>query len=272
MTATDGVPTVDQVIERLREIGAGAPPADGVTVFNRMYLTVTELVGACLGQGYFVDPDAMAVLDAVFAERYLLAVDALAAGQRVPACWRPLFELRAHPGVHPLQFALAGMNAHIEHDLPLAVVDTCRLLGRAPADLAEDYDRINALLARAEAEVREQLMPGPDALESAGALTHLVSAWSIDAARDAAWASALALWELRRVPFAASALAAALDGSVGLVGRALLTPLDPADAADIADTENTADTEDTEDAAPSTPVTGPAGRLPLARSRPAVAS
>ena len=43
---------------------------------------------------------------------------------------------------------------------------------------------------------------------------------------EAAWASVLALWELRPVPFAYAAVSSALDGSVGMVCRALLTPLD----------------------------------------------
>ncbi|MFF1796891.1 DUF5995 family protein, partial [Kitasatospora sp. NPDC058263] len=116
----------------------------------------------------------MAELDVVFAGRYLLALDAEAAGRPVPACWRPLFALRAHRGVHPLQFALAGMNAHIQHDLPLAVLDACRRLGCGPERLAGDYHRVNDLLAGVETAVREQLMPGPDALERAEPLTHLL--------------------------------------------------------------------------------------------------
>ena len=43
----------------------------------------------------------------------------------MPTAWQPLFERRADPGIEPIQFALAGMNAHINHDLPLAVVATC---------------------------------------------------------------------------------------------------------------------------------------------------
>ena len=35
-------------------------------------------------------------------------------------------------GIEPVQFALAGMNAHINHDLPLAVVSTCSALATAP--------------------------------------------------------------------------------------------------------------------------------------------
>ncbi|MFB6890941.1 DUF5995 family protein [Kitasatospora sp. NPDC056327] len=213
------------MVRRLRAIGAGLPPADGVAVFNRMYLTVTETVRARLGG--FADPAAVALLDVVFADRYLRAVDAVAAGLRPSACWRPLFELRAHPEVHPVQFALAGMSAHIQHDLPLAVVDTCRRLRREPEELADDYRRINALLAEVETAVRERLMPGPDVLERFEPLTHRLGSWSVGTAREAAWASVNVLWELRTRPSAAGAFTAALDGAAGLLGRALLTPLGP---------------------------------------------
>ncbi|MDH6577775.1 DUF5995 family protein [Kitasatospora sp. MAP5-34] len=218
--------TVDQVIERMREIEAGLPTADGVAVFNRMYLTVTELISDQLKQTYFDDPVAMAELDALFAARYLDAVAGDAAGQRLPACWRPLFELRHHPGIHPLQFALAGMNAHIEYDLPVSVLDTCRATGQEPKDVEADYQRINDLLARVEARVREELLPEPEALRVADPLLHVVGVWSVDRAREAAWASIVGFWELRQVPMAYRAVLGALDGSVGMVSRALLTPLD----------------------------------------------
>ncbi|MFF1789835.1 DUF5995 family protein [Kitasatospora sp. NPDC058243] len=292
--------TVEEVVGRLREIGAGLPPADGVAVFNRLYLTVTEAVRDRLGGSYFADPAAMAELDTVFAGRYLLAVAADAAGQEPPACWRPLFALRAHPGVHPLQFALAGMNAHIQHDLPLAVVDTCLRRGCEPAGLAADYHRINGLLAEVETAVREQLMPGPDVLERAEPLTHLLGVWSVEAAREGAWSAVQALWELRAVPAAARAFAAALDCSAGLLGHALLLPLGPHPARDAAGgAPGTADAPGTAADAPAAPAapgkalhapgtapdapgTAPdvprkapdaprtaAGRLPEARNRPA---
>ncbi|MFE4518318.1 DUF5995 family protein, partial [Kitasatospora sp. NPDC056783] len=219
--------TVGQVVGRLREIGAVLPPTDGVAVFDRLYLTVTEAVRDRLGDGYFTDPPAVAELDVVFAGRYLRAVAADAAGHRPPACWRPLFALRAHPGVHPLQFALAGMVAHIQHDLPLAVVDTCRRRRCEPADLRADYHRINGVLARVEAAARERLLPGADLLELAEPLTHLLGAWSVEAAREGAWDAVEALWELRHLPRAARTFATALDGSVALLGRALLLPLGP---------------------------------------------
>lgn len=223
MTISESL-TVDQVIERMRQLAGTLQPGDGVEVFNGMYLTVTELVQQRLAATYFDNAAAMAQLDAAFAARYLAAVEATVSGARPTACWRPLFELRGHRGIHPLQFALAGMNAHIEHDLPLSVVDLCRSLGCEPADVEADYLRINALLAQVEDEVRDELLAGPEALDLADPLLHVIGVWSIDRAREAAWASVLTLWELREVPFVNRAVAAALSSSVGMVSRALLTP------------------------------------------------
>ncbi|MGF1430626.1 DUF5995 family protein [Kitasatospora sp. LaBMicrA B282] len=223
--APGAVLTVDQLLARMRTLAPGFPPGDGVGVFHRMYLTVTELIAAELGTGYFADPAALAVLDALFAGRYLAAVDADAAGRPPALCWRPLFELRRHPGVHPLQDALSGMNTHIEHDLPLAVLDTAARLGRDPLSFEGDYQRINDLLARVEAQVREELLPEPPPLRVAEPLLHVLGVWSIDRARQAAWATVLALRGLRAEPLAYRAVVAALDASVARVSRALLTPV-----------------------------------------------
>ena len=56
----------------------------------------------------------------------------------------------------PIQFALVGMNAHINHDLPFAVVQTCSELGLAPEDGSPqhaDYQRVNAILGDVETQV-----------------------------------------------------------------------------------------------------------------------
>ncbi|MET9777056.1 DUF5995 family protein [Streptomyces sp. NPDC006367] len=219
------VRTVDTVLTRMRALDSALPAWDGVAVFNRVYLTVTEAVGRHIGTGLFPDARAATALDVRFAERYLAAVDALENGRRPPACWRPLFQLRRHPGVRPLQFALAGINAHIGHDLALAVVDTCRTLGCEPADLEDEFDRVGDLLVSLEERVRDELMPGPDLLQIADPLTHLLGSWSLERAREATWASARALWALRRTPDVAGEFTQRLDAAVGFAGRMLLTPL-----------------------------------------------
>ncbi|MEU4083609.1 DUF5995 family protein [Streptomyces aureus] len=215
------LPSVGTVVARMRAVDAALPGHDGLAVFNRVYLTVTEEFGRGLDAGLFPDRRAAATLDVRFAERYL----AVAEEGRAPACWRPLLRFRRHPGVRPLQFALAGINAHIGHDLALAVVDSCRALGCEPADLEDEFDRVGDLLVSLEERVREELMPGPDLLQIADPLTHLVGSWSLERAREATWAAARTLWALRGLPGLAEEFGDRLDAAVGLAGRMLLTPL-----------------------------------------------
>ncbi|MEU9403898.1 DUF5995 family protein [Streptomyces sp. SID4985] len=219
------VSTVDTVLSRMRALAAQLPARDGVAVFNRVYLAVTEEVDRRLDAGEFPDRRAAATLDVRFAERYLTAVDAADADRGAPACWRPLFQLRRHPGVRPLQFALAGINAHIGHDLALAVVDACHALDCEPADLEDEFDRVGELLTALEERIREDLMPGPDLLQIADPLTHLLGSWSLERARDATWSAARILWALRRCGEVAEEFAGRLDAAVGFAGRMLLTPL-----------------------------------------------
>src|SRR6202035_1145688 len=56
---TGPVTSVAGAIARMEEIGAALPASDGVACFNRMYLEVTQTVGADLGQGVFADPGFM---------------------------------------------------------------------------------------------------------------------------------------------------------------------------------------------------------------------
>lgn len=222
--AGTGAQPLDRVVARLHALHSAWPAHDGVAVFNRVYLSVTEEIRRQVDAGRFRDPHTAVTLDALFAERYLSAALAASAGDRVPACWRPPFRRRRHPGVLPLQFATAGINAHIGHDLALAVVDTCHALGCAPKDLEHEFDQVGEVLELLETRVREEVMPGPDPLELADPLTHLLGCWSLGQARRAAWSSALVLWGLREVPALAEEFRVRLDAGVGLVSRCLLTP------------------------------------------------
>lgn len=143
---------------------------------------------------------------------------------RPPECWRPLLPYRRHPGVRPLQFALSGLHAHIGHDLVLAVVDRCHALGCAPPDLDGEFERMGDLLVSLEERIHEDLMPGPELLGIADPLTHLVSSWSLERAREAAWSAARGLWRLRGFPSLAEEFRQRTDAGAGLVGRFLLTP------------------------------------------------
>ncbi|WP_405814958.1 DUF5995 family protein [Streptomyces sp. NBC_01390] len=218
---TTSVDSVDHVLFRMRALDAQLPPRDGLAVFNRVYLAVTEAFDRRLDAGAFPDAEAAITLDVRFAERYLRVAE----DHHAPACWRPLLQFRHHPGVRPLQFALAGINAHIGHDLALAVVDACRTLDCEPVDLEDEFERVGELLVSLEERLREELMPGPDLLQIADPLTHLLGAWSMERARSATWSAARALWALRRLPELAEEFTDRLDAAVGFASRMLLTPL-----------------------------------------------
>ena len=219
--------TIDDVIARMRAIDAALPASDGVACFNRMYLAVTLGVAGQVQQGTFADPNWVTRLAVVFANRYFAAVDSLAGPPSArPEAWRPLLDSRDHAGIEPIQFALAGMNVHINHDLPLAVVATCTELGTAPEDGSHhaDYQRIDKLLDAAEQSVRESFEPADVRQFDAhvAAVTNLVCNWSLNEARDVAWDTALALWAIRNHPLASELVTAALAHTIALATRILL--------------------------------------------------
>lgn len=218
--------SVDALVGRMQEIDRSLPADDGVADFNRMYLRVTELVRDRLVAGWFVNPAFVTRLDLVFAGLYLDAVDATTPDPS----WAPLFALRRAPGRVPIQFALAGMNAHINHDLPVAVVTTCRQLGLTPDSpgVEADYQRVNELLSAVQEEVRRSFLDGIALAvdeQYAGPVADLVSGWSITRARDAAWTNARVLWSLDGAEPLRTEFLATLSRTVGMAGRYLLTPV-----------------------------------------------
>ena len=214
----------------MREIDASLPAGDGVAVFNRMYLPVTPPTADLIARPRaatitFRDDEVMADLDVRFANLWLAAYDADASRRTVPTAWRPLFESRRGSRL-PVQYAIAGMNSHIEHDLPIAVVDTCRDRGLAPADVHQDYEAVNDVLAQVEAPIRRSFLDavGREIDGHIGPVVHLVSTWNIDKARDLSWVTVETLWALRRTSFLRGRFLDGLGHTVGMTSRALLTP------------------------------------------------
>lgn len=228
MTAPTGAPDViGAVIARMEAVDAALAATDGVACFNRMYLEVTRAVNDQMQQGLFGDPVFLASLDTVFAGLYFAAIDAMDGPlTAVPVAWRPLVAARAVVGIEPIQFALAGMNAHINHDLPLAVVATCTQLGTVPAAGThhEDYQRVNTLLDAAEQSVRESFESAQVVTldQHVAAVTNVIANWSINSAREVAWDTALALWEVRGNPIATGLLTGSLARAVAMASGGLL--------------------------------------------------
>jgi hypothetical protein len=227
------VRSVAELLARMEAIEQALPITDGLACFNRMYRLVTLAVQQHLSLDSFGDPVWMADLDVVFGNLYLSAVStSVLQPNQVPSAWAALLERRTDARVTPLQFAFAGMNAHINHDLPIAVVTTCSDDDTSPTvgTHAADYDRVNGLLASVEPEVRESFEVGvlEDLDKAAPGLQDVVANFNIVAAREAAWVNAQTLWTLERTaPALAQDYLTGLDRLVGFAGRGLLVPLLP---------------------------------------------
>ncbi|HEU4868514.1 MAG TPA: DUF5995 family protein [Actinomycetota bacterium] len=222
------VKTTDQVVARMRLIDQTLPTRDGVAWFNKLYLKTTENVLAAVGEGFFKYPELMSHLDIVFANLYFQALhDSLHKPDGIPRAWRPLFSERSRRGIAPIQFAIAGMNAHINRDLAIAVVQSCKDMKMRPdARVKKDYDLVNPILQSTQDEIKVWFATGFVGVldEIFGRLDDVMANWSIGRARDAGWVNSVLLWEIRDKRLLRSAFLQNMDHTVGFAGRGLLIP------------------------------------------------
>ena len=132
------------LLEGLEEAG------DPRRFFLATYSRTTAAVGHAIAEAGFEDPVWVDRWDAVFADLYLDAMDAFDADpQAAPRPWRTAFS--APERLHPLQHVLLGINAHVNYDLPQALIavipveDFARPL--VMARRRRDHERIDAVLA-----------------------------------------------------------------------------------------------------------------------------
>ncbi len=222
---------IQAVIERMEAIASPLPEEDGVARFNELYLAVTRAVFAETRADNYEDPTFISRLDVIFGDLYFAAIDAdgagAGAGATIPKAWEPLFEKRHSRGIAPLQFAIAGMNAHINHDLAVALVSTCDERGvDLDTDTAQhrDYLAVNTTLERVEGEIKERYTTGilGDIERAMGTLDDVLANWSVARARDNAWMTAQTIRVLRDEPFIFKQFMLGLGRNVAFAGRALL--------------------------------------------------
>jgi len=221
--------SIDDVVALMQAIDGRLPDADGVKWFNRLYLRVTLGVRSAVADAAFRDAAFLAALDVAFANLYFTALQQADTGASVPAAWRPLFRARSTPGIKRIQFALAGMNAHINRDLPEGIVQAFRALGGSPlTDRArhQDFEAVNDILARVEDSARVDLSIGLiGAIDDLGGTADdAIAMWKVRAARAAAWTNAKVLWVLQEVPALRDDFFSRLDSLTGLAGQGLLHP------------------------------------------------
>jgi hypothetical protein len=222
------VTSTDDVVTAMRAIDAALPDTDGVKWFNYLYLKVTEAVLA--DASAWQDWAFLQRFDVVFAGLYFDAVVKWERDQETtPHAWRPLLRARFDRGLARLQFALAGMNAHINHDLAMTLDAMAGQEGGfPPRDGARfsDFTRVNDILERVEAELRGELATGLiEQIDlTLGDLDSIVVMWKVRRARDAAWTNGEVLWRLRALPALQRDFLLKLDQITAFAGRGLLLP------------------------------------------------
>ncbi len=171
--------------------------------FHATYQRTTIAVAEAIGHGGFADPGWVERWDVAFADLYLGALEAALAGRRPSRPWEIAFGAPAD--LPALRHVLLGMNAHINYDLPQALVAVISdeefgdeaLVGRREAD----HQAIDGVLASRVAAEGEQLaqLTGPPPL-----LDRLLEPFSrlgtqrfLREARAKVWANAIALNQAR---------------------------------------------------------------------------
>ena len=226
----DRVGSLGDLLQRLRALEGTLESTDGVRWFVRLYREATAAVASALEAGDMEDPAFLEALGVHSGNAFLAALDAAETGGNVPDAWEPIFGARAYTSVAPLQFAIAGLNAHVNRDLAHGLCAGWIAADGEPEPTgprAQDYRRLNDLVAAALDEVKPWLLTGAvSGLDRAlGTIDDRVALWSIGRAREAAWTHATVLWHLRERPVLSAAYAATLERTAGLAGRLLIVPV-----------------------------------------------
>lgn len=176
---------LDRTIEELRAVALDADDASGY--LPAMYARVTARVERAAAAGQFGDADGMRRFAQAFASLYLVPRSGAAAP---PACWRAAWDVAGDARLLIVQHLLLGINAHVNHDLPLVVVSLADehgdLLG-----LGDDFDAVNTVLADTLPEVVRDLGAVSRWVNVAAARGgDRVFHFSLQAARAQAWQAA----------------------------------------------------------------------------------
>lgn len=159
----DGAPTAEQ---RLADLALQWGDAgDRRAVFAECYLVMTRKVEESIREGRFHDGVWVGRLLDRFASYYFDAVDSyggLETGRVCPQVWREALDACSDPLCHPLQALMLGINAHINHDLALALVDVLddwpTLDEETRARRRADHELVNTIIDDTTDQVQREVV------------------------------------------------------------------------------------------------------------------
>lgn len=200
---------------------------DRRAVFVTAYRLITGQIQDWIAAGRFADGDWAARYLVAFGNLYRRALEAWESGARdeMPKAWRIGFEAAAAGRTLVIQDLVLGINAHINHDLALALggvgIDPDR-----PRHYA-DHTLVNAALRGAtdtlQTCIANMYAKGLGVLDRLlGRLDEEFTLFSVEVARENAWVSAVALVDARAEAERQRA-AATLEARAGAMARLILS-------------------------------------------------
>lgn len=185
--------TIDEVLTDLKAIITWSlTSVSRVGYFASLYYGVTSDIKSKLGTGFFENDALVEQLDVAFANRYLSVVSAFQnGGAGIPPAWSVAVTATSNSQLIVLQHLLLAMNPHINIDLGVACAEV------APSNLAGlhgDFLKVNGILGAMIPIVQDEIAifsPWLEVLFKVGGVVEDdVLNWSMDKARDFAWALA----------------------------------------------------------------------------------
>lgn len=221
--------TIHEVIVQLEAIiETSKRNGDRLGYFASLYHKVTCKVSEDIDNGLFEDGARLAELDVLFANRYLFALTEWKKDRNSPLVsrsWKVAFASAESKSHLILQHLLLGMNAHINFDLGIAVVELARTGGDIHL-IRRDYNAINNVLGALTYGVIQKLnrvSPFLSVLGFTGTGSNsMLVQFSMGNARDGAWLFATDLFAISSDEQKAAALIDSRDQSITDLGALLL--------------------------------------------------
>jgi hypothetical protein len=200
-----------------------------VSDFNVLYTDITERILQRYERGGFEAQDFLNLLDVEFGKRYFDALRAWCAeSARTPEVWKILFSRYQDERLRSLPCAVAGVNAHINYDLPFALLETWKVLGHNANDTPQhrDFLEINNVFYEAIPNLRHGFLSRWQ--RCVDLLNWHFDDWYenllVRVSRARAWDKAQELWLIRDDPDALERERVELDRVATIAGEIVLSP------------------------------------------------
>ncbi len=215
--------TVQQILDTL-------PPSAGlnrVAAFNALYRSITQQVADMLHTRHVADARFLEVLDVEFARLYFTALASWGVDDpATPDAWEVLFRRAHDERVSSLEAAVLGVNAHVNHDLALALVNTWRRLGY-PGEGPQhpDYLLVNTIFYQQIPVLRRRFATAwqMEIDRCVGELDDWSQRVLVRTTRAWAWEQAERLWVLRENEDDFRRAQLVMDRAAAMAGETLLS-------------------------------------------------